>query len=72
MSKIAFFVFSADDSKKSVAVWEKYFSASERSYLTHLENTMDLLVPGLPSARCQPLKIQHFSIFAEPYFFREP
>ena len=28
-----FFVFSADESKTSVTDWEKYLSASERSYL---------------------------------------
>ena len=42
MSKIAhFLVFFADASKKSVAVWRKYLSASERSYLALLENAMD-------------------------------
>ena len=28
-----FFVFSADESKKSVTVWVEYLIASERSYL---------------------------------------
>ena len=34
------FVFSAEYSKKSVQVWAKYLSASERSYLAFLENTL--------------------------------
>ena len=34
-------VFSADDSKKAVTVWEKRLSASERSHVPLLENTMD-------------------------------
>ena len=42
MSELAhFFVFFADGSKKAVLVWEKYLSASERSYLAVLENAMD-------------------------------
>ena len=45
MSKAAhFFVSSADDSKKSVKVWGKYLSASERSYLPLLDNAMDFWV----------------------------
>ena len=34
----SFFFFSADGSKKSVTVWAKYWSASERSYLVLLDN----------------------------------
>ena len=42
MSKIApFLIFFADASKKSVTVWRKYLSASERSYLVLSENAMD-------------------------------
>ena len=42
MSELAhFFVVFADDSKKAALVWEKYLSASERSYLALLENAMD-------------------------------
>ena len=45
MSKIgSFFVYSADDGKKSVRAWAKYSSASERSYLALSENTMDCLI----------------------------
>ena len=33
-----FFVFSADDSKKSVTVWAKYLSALEKSYCVLSEN----------------------------------
>ena len=35
-----FFVFSANERKKSVTVWEKYLSASGRSHLTLLANAM--------------------------------
>ena len=42
MSKMAhFFVFSADDNKKSVIVWEKHLSASERSCLALSGNSVD-------------------------------
>ena len=42
MSKIApFLIFFADASKKSVTVWRKYLSASERSYLALSEDAMD-------------------------------
>ena len=37
---VSFFVFSADNSNKSVTVWAKYSSASERSSLARLENAM--------------------------------
>ena len=35
-----FFVFSADDSKKSVTVWEKYLGVTERSYLALSESAV--------------------------------
>ena len=35
-----FFVFSADNSKKSVKVWAKYLSASKKSYWVLSENGM--------------------------------
>ena len=38
------FCISADDSKKSVTVWSKCLSVSERSYLALLENAMDYWV----------------------------
>ena len=38
---VSFFVFSADDSKKSVTVWVKYLSTSERSCLALFKNAMD-------------------------------
>ena len=41
MAQFSFFVFSADDSKKSVAVPLKYFSEPGRCYLALLENAMD-------------------------------
>ena len=42
MTKMAhYFVFSADDSKKSVTVLAKYLSSSERSYLVPSEKVMD-------------------------------
>ena len=42
MSKMAhFFVFSADDNKNSVIVWEKHLSASERSCLALSGNGVD-------------------------------
>ena len=34
-------LFSADDSKKTVPVWRKYLSASERLYLALSENVID-------------------------------
>ena len=36
----SFFVFSADERKKSVTVWKKYLSASGRSHLALLANAM--------------------------------
>ena len=36
----SFFVFSADDSKKWVTIWENYLSASESSDLALPENVM--------------------------------
>ena len=39
-----FFVFSPDDTKKSVKVWAKYLSVSERPYLPLLEKIMDYWV----------------------------
>ena len=39
-----FFVFSPDDTKKSVKVWAKYLSVSERSYLPLLEKIMGFWV----------------------------
>ena len=33
-------MFSANGSKKLVAVWAKYLSASERSYCVRTENSM--------------------------------
>ena len=36
-----FFVFSTEYRKKSIPVWTKYLSASERSYLSLSENTME-------------------------------
>ena len=36
-----FLVFSAGGSRKSVAVWTKYLSASERPYLVLSENAKD-------------------------------
>lgn len=42
MSEMAHFMyFLLNTAKKSVPVWARYFSASERSYLGLLENTMD-------------------------------
>ena len=41
MSKMALFVFSADDSKKSVIAGGKYLSAFKRSYLALSENVMN-------------------------------
>ena len=42
MSKMAhFFVFSSDDSKKSVTLWTKYLDLSERFCLALLQNAMD-------------------------------
>ena len=42
MSKMShFFVFSTADSKKSVTVWAKSLSASERSYFALSENAVD-------------------------------
>ena len=38
------FVSPADDSKKLVTIWTKYFSESERSYLAFLENAMNYWV----------------------------
>ena len=38
----SFFVFSADDSKKSVTIWEKHLAAPERSFLFLSENGMVL------------------------------
>ena len=35
-----FFMFSADDSKKSVTLWAKYLSVPERSYCVLSENDM--------------------------------
>ena len=35
-----FFVSSTDDSKKSVTVWAKYFSAPQRFYMALLENAI--------------------------------
>ena len=37
----SFFIFSADDSKKSVTVWAKFLSTLERCYLAPSENIMD-------------------------------
>ena len=54
------------DSTKSVTLWAKYLSASERSYLALLENALlenRLMGSELPLPRCQPLKIQDFDIF---------
>ena len=39
-----FFVFSANDSKRSITVWTKYLRAFERSYLPLLENAMNYWV----------------------------
>ena len=36
----SFFVFSADERKKSVTVWKKYLSASGRSHLALLANAI--------------------------------
>ena len=52
----SFFVFSADYSPKSVTVWGKQLSSSERSYLALFENADELLSSELPLAKCQPLK----------------
>lgn len=42
MSEMAHFMhFLLNTAKKSVPVWARCFSASERSYLGLLENTMD-------------------------------
>ena len=38
---VHFMYFLLNTAKKSVPVWARYFSASERSYLALLENTMD-------------------------------
>ena len=63
MSKMSrFFVFSAKYSKKSVPVWAKYLSASERSYLGFSRKCHELLGSELASAKCQHLKKQNFGI----------
>ena len=41
MPKMAHFVFSADDSQKSVRVWAEYSSTSEKYYLALSVNTTD-------------------------------
>ena len=66
MSKMApFFVFSADDGKKSVTVWAKYLSTLYiwKILLNSFRKCYGLLDSQLPLARCQPLKIKGLGIF---------
>ena len=49
----SFFAFSADDSKKLVTIWGKYFSESGRPYLALSGNaTYGFVISELPLARC--------------------
>ena len=43
-NEIKFYILFAGYSKISVPVWERYLSASVRSYLTISENTMDYVL----------------------------
>ena len=55
-------MFSADDSKKSITIWAKYLSTSQRSYLAFRKYYV-LLGFELPLARYQSLKMQDCNIF---------
>ena len=48
------FVSPANDSKKLVTIWTKYFSESERSYLTFLENAMNYWVLSYRQQNAKP------------------
>ena len=64
MPKIAhFFFYFCWWQQKISHVWEKYFSASERSFLRSFRKCYGLLDSELPLERCQPLIILGFGIF---------
>ena len=58
------FVFSAENSKKSVTICTKYLTAFGRSNLALLENAVDYLLGSeLPLRRCQPFNVNWYFFF---------
>ena len=65
----SFFVFSADESKKSVRVSVKYLSGSGRSYLVLLGHSMDYWTLSYHEQDVTPQKYNVFLFFVDSAVF---